>query len=188
MTFALAESRSTKVVGPKRSYRARGLEHATMSGVSMRRSAVRNRKRLKGEPVDPVRSKIMRAVPRKNSSAETRVRKVARALGLRYRLHDKRLPGSPDLVFPQQRAVVFVHGCFWHRHRGCRRASTPRTRAVFWEEKFRANVARDARVARKLRRDRWSVVVIWECETESPESIELRLRRLLSRSAGKSTG
>ena len=87
-------------------------------------------------------------------------------LGFRYRLGGGQLPGRPDLVFPKYRAVVFVHGCFWHRHSGCRDASTPATRTAFWAAKFAENVARDQRVVRELAQLGWRVCVVWECELE----------------------
>lgn len=85
------------------------------------------------------------------------------ARGFRFRIHRKDLPGSPDLVFPRFRVAVFVHGCFWHRHLGCRFAATPKSRTEFWQAKFEANVARDMRVQQALRDDGWRVAVVWEC-------------------------
>jgi DNA mismatch endonuclease (patch repair protein) len=93
------------------------------------------------------------------------VRRALHARGYRYRLHDKKLPGTPDLVFPKLQAVVLIHGCFWHRHPGCRAASTPKTRTAFWEEKFARNVERDRRDLDALERLGWCVHVVWECET-----------------------
>lgn len=100
-----------------------------------------------------------------------RVRKAAHALGLRFRLHRKDLAGSPDLVFPRHRTAIFVHGCFWHRHPGCSKASMPKTRPEFWQVKFDANVARDASAVDFLERMGWNVLVIWECETKDPSRI-----------------
>lgn len=85
-------------------------------------------------------------------------------LGLRYRVNDRRLPGSPDIVLPKWRAVVFVHGCYWHRHAGCRFASVPKRNSAFWEAKFQLNVERDLRKANQLRTSGWVVFVVWECE------------------------
>src|SRR3546814_1568347 len=85
------------------------------------------------------------------------------ARGFRYRLHVRGLPGSPDLVFPKRKAVVFVHGCFWHRHEGCRYTTTPRTNEDFWRQKFQGNVARDRRHAEMLHALGWRVAVVWEC-------------------------
>jgi DNA mismatch endonuclease (patch repair protein) len=120
----------------------------------------------------------MRAVRRQDTTPEIRVRKAAHGLGLRFRLHRRDLPGSPDLVFPKLKTVVFVHGCFWHRHFGCAKASTPKARAGFWAEKFDSNVRRDVRVARELRDSGWTVLVMWECETQSSTTIVRRLRKL----------
>lgn len=118
----------------------------------------------------------MRAVRRENTGPELAVRKVAHRLGLRFRLHRKDLPGTPDLVFPKHRTCVFVHGCFWHRHPGCKKASTPKTRRDYWLPKFERNVERDREKEEALRRLGWRVVTIWECETRDPEELERRLR------------
>lgn len=106
----------------------------------------------------------MSRVRGKHTSPEIRVRKAARALDLKYKLHPKNLPGKPDLVFPDLKLALFVHGCFWHRHPGCPKATPPSS--PFWREKFRINVARDARVTKELRKAGWRVRVIWECESK----------------------
>lgn len=126
------------------------------------------------------RSEIMRAVRRENTGPELVVRKAAHRLGLRFRLHRKDLPGTPDLVFPKHRTCVFVHGCFWHRHPGCKKASTPKTRRDYWLPKFDRNVERDREKEDALRRLGWRVVTIWECETRDPEELERRLREAFS--------
>lgn len=123
----------------------------------------------------------MRAVRRANTTPEILVRKAAHSLGLRFRLHRRDLPGTPDLVFPKLRTVVFVHGCFWHRHAKCARATTPKTRAAFWLDKFDANVARDKRTTAKLRALGWRVIVIWECETGDTARLQRKLRKQLGR-------
>lgn len=123
------------------------------------------------------RSDIMRAVKRAHTGPEVAVRKLLHSLGLRFRLHRKALPGSPDIVLPKHRTVIFVHGCFWHRHPGCRYASTPKTRQDYWLPKFAANVERDARKTSQLEELGWRVLVVWECETRSEEALEARLRR-----------
>jgi DNA mismatch endonuclease (patch repair protein) len=125
------------------------------------------------------RSWLMSRVKSKNTAPEMRVRKVAHALGYRFRLHQRHLPGSPDLVFARLRSVVFVHGCFWHRHPRCGKSSTPTTRKKFWNEKFARNVARDASVRQELRRGGWRVCVIWECETKKSPRLVEKLRRFL---------
>ncbi|MDE0242222.1 MAG: very short patch repair endonuclease [Deltaproteobacteria bacterium] len=124
------------------------------------------------------RSWVMSRVKAKHSSAEMRVRHIAHSLGLRYRLHRHDLPGSPDLVFPRHRAVIFVHGCFWHRHPGCKRASTPKSQVTYWMDKFERNVARDRQAVIDLRALGWRVLVIWECETKSSKLVLQRLGEL----------
>lgn len=114
--------------------------------------------------VDPARSAQMALVHARDTKPEMRVRKALHASGLRYILHDKRLPGTPDLVFPSRRVVLFVHGCFWHRHPGCRAARLPKSRLEFWEPKLAANVARDKKQKAELEALGWTVLVIWECE------------------------
>lgn len=113
----------------------------------------------------------------KNTKPEWAVRRMVHAMGFRYRLHVKKLPGKPDLVFPRRRKIIFVHGCFWHAH-GCRHASqlTPETNARFWKEKLARNVQRDRRDLRLLWEAGWQVLVVWECETRDAE----RLRALLA--------
>lgn len=121
----------------------------------------------------------MRSVKQKDTAPEMIVRRAAHALGARYQLHRKDLPGRPDLVLPGRRLCIFVHGCFWHRHQGCRLASTPSSNSEFWAEKFVRNVERDARKEAELRAAGWSTETIWECETRDPERLANRLRRLL---------
>ncbi len=114
--------------------------------------------------VDPqTRSRMMSRIRGRNTRPEVGLRRALHARGLRYRLHDRRLPGRPDIVFPRFRAACFVHGCFWHRHSGCRYATTPATRAAFWAAKFEANVIRDARNRLDLLAVGWRVAVVWEC-------------------------
>jgi DNA mismatch endonuclease, patch repair protein len=113
-----------------------------------------------------------------NTKPEMRVRKVLHAAGLRYRLHDKRLPGAPDLVFPSRRIALFVHGCFWHRHEGCTAARLPKSRLDFWLPKLEGNVARDQRQVVQLKQLGWKVVVIWECETKSNASLVALAKRI----------
>jgi DNA mismatch endonuclease (patch repair protein) len=127
------------------------------------------------------RSRMMAGIGPRHTQPELRVRRVAHRLGLRFRLHKKELPGCPDLVFSRFRTVVFVHGCFWHRHSGCRKCYTPKTRVPFWSSKFAGNVARDARDTALLRGAGWRVITIWECETENPRTIQRRLNVLVRR-------
>lgn len=108
------------------------------------------------------RSRIMALVGRRDTGPEMRLRLALHRMGFRYRLHDKRLPGSPDIVFPKFGAVVFVHGCFWHSH-GCRYSTKPATRQKFWQDKFAANRKRDTRKTNELKVNGWRVLVVWEC-------------------------
>jgi DNA mismatch endonuclease (patch repair protein) len=108
------------------------------------------------------RQRNMRNIKGKDTKPELILRRALHAAGFRYQLHRSDLPGKPDLVFPKYRAVIFVHGCFWHRH-GCRFTTTPATRKEFWERKFRENVERDLRNVEKLTRANWRVYVVWEC-------------------------
>lgn len=105
------------------------------------------------------------------------VRRTMHAIGLRFRLHKKELPGRPDIVLSKHNTAVFVHGCFWHRHTGCKYASTPKTNQEFWLPKFEKNVERDARKEEALRALGWRVLIVWECETRDPITLEARLRR-----------
>jgi DNA mismatch endonuclease (patch repair protein) len=100
-------------------------------------------------------------------------------LGYRYRLHDSRLPGCPDLVFKSRRKVIFVHGCFWHRHSRCALARMPKSRLDFWRPKLEGNKARDRRNHRALTRGGWRVLTIWECQTSEPERLRKIIRRFL---------
>jgi DNA mismatch endonuclease (patch repair protein) len=116
----------------------------------------------------------------KDTGPELRVRRVAHSMGLRFRLHRKDLPGKPDLVFPRHQLIIFVHGCFWHRHEGCRRATTPATRMEFWVDKFAATVDRDARQIAQLEHLGWRVLVMWECDLKDGVGIRARLENAIS--------
>ena len=129
--------------------------------------------------VDPARSAQMALVRSRDTKPETRVRKALHAAGLRYRLHDRRLPGSPDLVFASRRLVVFVHGCFWHQHAGCAACRMPKTRQDFWRAKLEGNVTRDARQVTELEAQGWRVLVVWECETRDATALNA-LARLIA--------
>ncbi|MES0171904.1 DNA mismatch endonuclease Vsr [Mesorhizobium sp. M0006] len=117
----------------------------------------------------------MARIRSKNTQPEMIVRRALHSLGKRFRVHRTDLPGSPDIVLPRHRIVVFVHGCFWHRHPGCRLSSVPKTRVNFWTEKFELNVQRDVRKAAALQALGWRVVTVWECETRHRESLILSL-------------
>ena len=129
------------------------------------------------------RSRVMRAVRSGDTTPELVVRRMVHALGYRYRLHARDLPGRPDLVLPRLGKAIFVHGCFWHRH-GCEAGrSTPASRVEYWQAKFARNVERDRSNLRKLRRLGWSVLVVWECQTRLAKRslLRARLTRFLDR-------
>ena len=130
--------------------------------------------------MDPIRSRLMARVRQKNTSAEMRVRSVLHRLGYRFRLHRRDLPGHPDVVLPKYRTAIFVHGCFWHRHAGCSKATTPKTRQDFWAAKFSANMQRDSRKELELRNRGWRVITLWECETSSTEKLTEILKQELA--------
>lgn len=122
------------------------------------------------------RSQMMSGIRGKNTRPELVVRSVAHRLGLRFRLHRRELPGRPDLVFPKHHTVMFVQGCFWHRH-NCGLAAVPKTRTEFWLAKFAANVNRDRLCRAELKKLGWKVLEVWECETRDPRTVERRLRK-----------
>lgn len=133
-----------------------------------------------GPETDPQRSAIMRAVKQKNTTPEIAVRKLLFAMGLRFRLHRKDLPGRPDIALPSRRVAIFVHGCFWHRHPGCKRASTPKANSDYWGPKFAGNVLRDRAKEQQLEALGWRVVTIWECETRETEKLKQKLAQLVA--------
>ena len=130
------------------------------------------------EIVSSVRSRNMAAIRSKDTAPELAVRRILHAMGLRFRLHRKDLPGRPDIVLPKHRTVVFVHGCFWHRHKDCRHTTTPKTRQEFWQTKFASNVERDRRNRTDLQQLGWRVIVVWECELRQPSDLKGRLTGL----------
>lgn len=114
----------------------------------------------------------------KDTKPEEIIRKYLFSRGYRYRKNDSRYPGKPDVVLPKYHTAIFVHGCFWHRHPGCRYATTPATNSEFWQKKFDQNVARDKKVQEQLKADGWNVIVVWECELSRKADCEERLQRL----------
>ncbi|MDX8541476.1 DNA mismatch endonuclease Vsr [Mesorhizobium abyssinicae] len=130
-------------------------------------------------PVSAARSRTMRAIAKKNTKPEIRVRCRLHALGYRFRLHRSDLPGTPDIVLPRHRVTIFVHGCFWHQHPGCRHATQPRTRQGYWLPKLERNVARDRAAAAALEALGWRVVVLWECELDSDAHIDTVLNNFI---------
>lgn len=124
------------------------------------------------------RSWNMSRIRSRDTKPELLVRSILHQAGYRFRLHVSKLPGKPDIVLPKYKTVIFVHGCFWHRHRGCKYAYTPKSRVKFWEEKFRQNIARHKTVTTELKRLGWQVLVVWECEVSEPEKM---LKNLVSK-------
>ena len=135
------------------------------------------------------RSYVMSCVTSKDTKPEKIVRSYLHRAGFRFRLHAKGLPGKPDLVLAKHKTVIFVHGCFWHRHPKCKRASTPKARREFWTEKFKKNVRRDKLNYEKLKEQGWHVILIWTCTLEKIKNREETLQNLartLTRMSGKS--
>lgn len=124
------------------------------------------------------RSERMARIKSSDTVPERSLRSALHRLGLRFRLRERGLPGKPDLIFPRHKAIVFVHGCFWHRHAGCKIATTPKSNTSFWVEKFERNVARDARVRTQLEAMGWKVLVAWECELNSEKKASSTAERI----------
>jgi len=110
----------------------------------------------------------------KDTKPEIAVRSLLHSMGFRFRLHDKKLPGKPDIVLKKYKTVVFVHGCFWHRHKGCKDATMPKSNRAFWEKKFAANVKRFEHVSKLLQDMGWKVIVVWQCELKSIDKLRSR--------------
>lgn len=126
------------------------------------------------------RSWNMSRIRSKHTKPELFVRSTLHSMGYRFRLHPGNIFGSPDIVLPRHKLVIFVHGCFWHRHKGCRFAYNPKSRIQFWQTKFRNNVERDKKVRRALKREGWKVLIVWECKVHRG-SFSARLRNDISR-------
>jgi DNA mismatch endonuclease (patch repair protein) len=125
-----------------------------------------------------VRSYNMSKIKGKNTKPEVLVRKFHFAKGLRYRLHDKKLPGKPDMVLPRYKTVIFIHGCFWHGHEGCKYFTIPKTRTEWWTNKININKANDSKAIDKLEADGWRIIIVWECELKKKSDQEKTLNRL----------
>lgn len=125
------------------------------------------------------RSANMRAVRTRNTGPEMRVRQIAHELGYRFRLNLRDLPGKPDLAFPGQRKVIFVHGCFWHQHQGCPRGNAPQSNLSFWQPKLARNKTRDEEQLAAVKKRGWRALVVWECQTKDKKRLAARLRRFL---------
>ena len=126
------------------------------------------------------RSWNMSRIGGKDTKPELHVRQLLHAMGYRFRLHRKDLPGKPDIVLPKFKAVIFVHGCYWHRHPGCKFAYIPKSRVEFWKEKFASNVARDQRNQAELTKIDWRYLVVWECEADNTGELIQRVQEFLT--------
>jgi DNA mismatch endonuclease, patch repair protein len=127
------------------------------------------------------RSDNMRRIRSADTKPELAVRSLIHQLGYRFRLHPKDLPGKPDIVFPGRKKVIFVHGCFWHQHRGCREGRVPSSRTGYWEPKLKRNQARDTENQARLKDQGWDVLVVWECGLKDRKSLSKQLRRFLGK-------
>lgn len=125
------------------------------------------------------RSWNMSRIQSSNTNLEKTVRSLLHNLGYRFRLYRADLPGKPDIVMPKYKSVIFVNGCFWHRHKGCKDTTTPKSNVGFWKKKFSLNVKRDKQNQRDLRRKGWKVITVWECELTKPKNLSLRLKKLI---------
>ena len=126
------------------------------------------------------RSWIMSRVRGRDTKPEILVRSFVHRMGFRFRIHRRDLPGNPDIVLPRHGKVIFVHGCFWHGHRGCPRSKRPTTNEEFWNKKLDGNIKRDRRFRRAVSRMGWRVLVVWECETRKPDKVLRKLERFLN--------
>ena len=125
------------------------------------------------------RSRLMASVRAKDTKPEVLVRKVLRRLGVKFRIHERGLAGSPDIILPGSLTAIFVHGCFWHRHKGCKKTTTPRTNRDYWLAKFAKNRERDSKAQHTLQMMGWKVLTIWECQTGNAEALERTLLHML---------
>lgn len=126
------------------------------------------------------RSRIMSLVKGRDTSPEKLVRSILHKMGYRFRLHVKNLPGNPDIVLPKHRKIIFVHGCFWHGHKGCNRSKRPTTNVEFWDKKLSGNIQRDTKFRRKLKLMGWKVLVIWQCQTKNINKLQVKLENFLT--------
>jgi DNA mismatch endonuclease, patch repair protein len=125
------------------------------------------------------RSSVMRSVHSKGTKPETIVQQVLQDLGYSFRLHQEDLPGKPDIVLPEHRKIIFVHGCFWHQHPGCKEAARPQSNVDYWNRKLDRNFERDRAHIEALTSSSWSVLVVWECETRNKESLQQKIERFV---------
>lgn len=117
----------------------------------------------------------MSKVPRRHTKPETFVRSMLHSLGYRFRLHNKKLPGTPDIVLPKYKTVIFVHGCFWHQHKGCRKSRRPSSNVEFWNIKLDRNIARDVGNIKDLEKLNWNSLIVWQCELKDEEGLREKL-------------
>lgn len=127
------------------------------------------------------RSWNMSRIKAKDTKPEIAVRSLLHRMGFRFRLHDKKLPGKPDIVLKKYKTVIFVHGCFWHRHTGCKDATMPKSNREFWENKFAANVKRFEYVSQQIKDIGWNVAVVWECEMKDIDKLEEKFVKTLKK-------
>ncbi len=125
------------------------------------------------------RSEIMSRIRSRHTKPERQLRSLLHRMGYRFRLHVEKLPGKPDIVLPRHRTVIFLHGCFWHQHPGCRYAYVPKSRSEFWGKKFIANRKRDHKVENELKVLSWQVIIVWECELNKLDELSLRISALI---------
>jgi len=138
------------------------------------------KKEVSYDPLSPgERSERMKLIRSKNTKVEMVVRRLTHAMGYRYRLHSKALPGSPDMVFPARKKVIFVHGCFWHQHENCRHYRMPRSKLDFWLPRLESNKRRDAKVYEQIKESGWRYLVVWECELKNREAVANHIKSFL---------
>lgn len=127
-----------------------------------------------------IRSFNMSQIKGKNTKPEMMVRRFLHTNGYRYKLHDKNLPGKPDIVLPKYKTVIFVHGCFWHGHKNCKYFVVPKTRTEWWLNKINGNISKDAKAVKALKKEGWKIITIWECNLKSSR-VEKTLNTLLKK-------
>ena len=129
------------------------------------------------------RSYTMTKVKSKNTAPEKKVRTLLHRLGYRFRLHRKNLPGKPDIVFPKHKLIIFVHGCFWHQHKNCKKAKRPKSRTDYWDNKLQKNITRDKSNQKKLQKLGWRCEIIWECETKHHDTLVKKIIDIFSKNS-----
>ena len=130
------------------------------------------------------RKKNMTAIKSRHTKPEIIVRSLLHRLGFRFRLHDKKLPGKPDIILPKYKTVIFVHGCFWHQHKGCKRSTIPKSNTDYWIPKLTGNVKRDVQHKADLKKIGWNVATVWECETKDADKLEKKLKKTFAKISG----